>query len=51
MVYRIARTEFCDLSGEGAKQFGGRWNLPGYAAVYAGSSVASALLERLTVDA
>lgn len=50
IVYRIARAEFCDLSGEGAKQFGGRWNLPGYAAVYASSSVSSALLERLTVD-
>ena len=50
MGYRIARTEFCDLKGEGAKQFGGRWNLPGYAAVYASSSVSSALLERLTID-
>lgn len=49
-VFRVARTEFCDVSGEGAKIYGGRWNLPGDAALYAGGSVAIALLERLTVD-
>jgi RES domain-containing protein len=50
IVYRIALKEFCDLSGEGAKRYGGRWNLPGHPAIYASSSVSSALLERLTID-
>jgi RES domain-containing protein len=50
IVYRIARTEYCDTSGEGAKLYGGRWNLPGYPALYGCSTIASALLERLTVD-
>lgn len=49
-IYRIARQEFCDLSGTGAKKYGGRWNFPGYPAVYGSSSISSALLERLTVD-
>jgi RES domain-containing protein len=50
IVYRIARTEYCDSSGEGAKIYGGRWNLPGFPALYGCSTIASALLERLTVD-
>lgn len=50
IIYRLARTEFCDVTGEGARRYGGRWNLPGYAALYGSSSVSSALLERLTVD-
>ncbi|GIV36840.1 MAG: hypothetical protein KatS3mg032_1219 [Cyclobacteriaceae bacterium] len=49
-VFRVARKMYCDASGEGARLYGGRWNLPGDAALYAGSSVAIALLERLTVD-
>lgn len=49
-IYRIARTEFCDASGEGAKLYGGRWNLPGYPVLYGSASIASALLERLTID-
>jgi RES domain-containing protein len=49
-VYRLALTEFCDASGEGAKIYGGRWNLPGTPAIYAGSSVSASLLERLTID-
>lgn len=49
-IFRIARTEFCDVNGEGAKRFGGRWNLSGYPALYGCSSVAAALLERLTID-
>ncbi len=49
-VYRIALTEFCDESGEGAKRYGGRWNLPGYPVLYGSSSVSSSLLERLTID-
>jgi RES domain-containing protein len=50
IIYRIACTEYCDTSGEGAKLYGGRWNLPGFPALYGCSSVAVALLERLTVD-
>ncbi|SHJ51295.1 RES domain-containing protein [Tangfeifania diversioriginum] len=50
IIYRIARTEFCDLSGEGAKLYGGRWNFAGHPVLYASSTIASALLERLTVD-
>ncbi|HDR52000.1 MAG TPA: RES domain-containing protein [Mariniphaga anaerophila] len=50
IIYRIARTEYCDTSGEGAKIYGGRWNLPGFAALYGCGTIASALLERLTVD-
>ena len=49
-VYRVARTEFCDTKGEGAKRYGGRWNLLGYAVLYCSSTISSALLERLTVD-
>jgi RES domain-containing protein len=49
-VYRLALTQYCDLSGEGAKRYGGRWNLPGYPALYAGSSISASLFERLTID-
>lgn len=49
-IYRIAVTKYCDASGEGAKLYGGRWNLPGHPALYGSASVSSALLERLTVD-
>jgi RES domain-containing protein len=49
-VFRLALTQYCDASGEGAKIYGGRWNLPGTPAVYAGSSVSASLLERLTID-
>jgi RES domain-containing protein len=49
-VYRIALTQYCDSSGEGAKLFGGRWNLPGNPAIYAGASISASLLERLTID-
>lgn len=49
-VYRLALTQYCDLSGEGAKIYGGRWNLPGFPAIYAGSSISASLLERLTID-
>ncbi|MBC6366595.1 RES family NAD+ phosphorylase [Algoriphagus sp. AK58] len=49
-VYRLALTQYCDLSGEGAKIYGGRWNLPGHPAIYAGASISASLLERLTID-
>ncbi|OOG68600.1 RES family NAD+ phosphorylase [Algoriphagus sp. A40] len=49
-VYRLALTPYCDTSGEGAKIYGGRWNLPGTPAIYAGASISASLLERLTID-
>jgi RES domain-containing protein len=49
-AFRVARTEYCDGTGEGAKRYGGRWNLPGWPALYASSSVSAGLLERLTID-
>jgi RES domain-containing protein len=49
-VYLIALTQYCDSSGEGAKLYGGRWNLPGNPAIYAGASISASLLERLTID-
>lgn len=49
-VYRIALTQYCDSNGEGAKLYGGRWNLPGNPAIYAGSNISVSLLERLTID-
>jgi|SRR5664279_891011 len=46
MVYRLAPTRFArDLTGEGARLFGGRWNHPGYACLYTSGSRALAVLE------
>jgi RES domain-containing protein len=39
--------ESTDLSGEGAKRGGGRWNRPGEAAVYSASCISLACLETL----
>ncbi len=49
-VYRIALNQYCDSSGEGAKLYGGRWNIPGNPAIYAGGNISVSLLERLTID-
>lgn len=47
-VYRICKNEFInDLSGAGAKLYGGRWNAVGMPAVYTSGSIALALLEIL----
>jgi RES domain-containing protein len=47
-VYRITPQEYAnDLSGNGAKLFGGRWNSEGVRALYCSSSRALALLEIL----
>jgi len=47
-VYRIALPEFIDdLTGTGAKLYGGRWNEQGVAVVYFASSRAMAIMELL----
>jgi RES domain-containing protein len=55
-VYRLVRRERVSdaLSGEGARRYGGRWNPPGAAVVYASESRALAVLEtfvHLTLEA
>ncbi|HOE19188.1 MAG TPA: RES domain-containing protein [Syntrophorhabdaceae bacterium] len=46
VVYRISRKRFAtDLSGSGAKRYGGRWNPKGVSLVYASESRALAVLE------
>lgn len=44
-VWRVARAAFADLSGEGARLYGGRWNSPGRAIVYTAENPALAILE------
>jgi RES domain-containing protein len=47
-VYRIAKTAFInDLSGMGAKIYGGRWNKKGTALIYASENRSLAFLELL----
>jgi len=45
--YRIADSRFGPESGEGARLYGGRWNSPGRAVIYACTSYAGAMLEKL----
>jgi RES domain-containing protein len=46
IVYRIGKSDYIkDLSGEGARLYGGRWNYPGYRALYTSESLALAVLE------
>ncbi len=48
IVYRFTHTKYNDdISGTGAKLYGGRWNEPGIAALYASSSISLSLLEVL----
>lgn len=44
-VWRICRKPFADLSGEGARLYGGRWNSPGWPVVYTAETAALAVLE------
>ena len=45
LAWRLCRAPFADLTGEGARRYGGRWNRPGRPIVYASSSAALAVLE------
>jgi RES domain-containing protein len=48
IVYRIAKNQYADdLSGEGAKLFGGRWNEKGRAVLYTSLSSSLCVLELL----
>jgi RES domain-containing protein len=45
-VYRISKTKWAgDLSGEGARLYGGRWNRKGISCLYTSSSRSLAILE------
>lgn len=44
-AWRLARKPYADLSGEGARLAGGRWNSPGMPAVYLAAEASLALLE------
>lgn len=45
LAWRLCREPFADLTGEGARRYGGRWNTPGRPLVYAASGAALAVLE------
>jgi RES domain-containing protein len=45
LAWRLCRAPFADLTGDGARRYGGRWNRPGRSVVYAASSAALAVLE------
>jgi len=47
ICYRVVRHKYADLSGEGARLYGGRFNPAGIPAVYSSQSIALALLEVL----
>lgn len=47
LVYRIARSAYQVLDGEGARLYGGRWNSPGRALIYTSGTLALAALEYL----
>ncbi|MBN9434222.1 MAG: RES family NAD+ phosphorylase [Bosea sp.] len=45
MIWRVSRAPYADLSGNGARIYGGRWNSPGAPMVYAARDAALAVLE------
>ena len=47
VCYRIADRRFVLFSGEHAAQYGGRWNPPGRAVIYASTTYSGAMLEKL----
>ncbi|MDX1642686.1 MAG: RES family NAD+ phosphorylase [Balneolaceae bacterium] len=47
-LFRISKKQYIrDLSGEGARKFGGRWNSKGYAVLYTSETESLAALETL----
>ena len=44
-LWRLTRRPFADLSGEGARLFGGRWTSPGRPVVYASEEASLTALE------
>jgi RES domain-containing protein len=44
-AWRVSRRPFADLSGEGARIYGGRWNSPGRPLIYTAENPALAVLE------
>jgi RES domain-containing protein len=46
-LYRIADSRFSPETGEGARIYGARWNSPGRAVIYACTTYAGAMLEKL----
>ncbi len=48
IVYRFTHEKYSDdISGTGAKLYGGRWNAKGFAALYTSSNISLSLLEVL----
>ncbi len=45
LAWRLCRAPYADLSGEGARRYGGRWNTPGRPLIYAAWTAALAVLE------
>lgn len=51
VLWRAVRAPFADLTGEGARRYGGRWNSPGRPVVYLAEHPALAILEvRVNLD-
>jgi RES domain-containing protein len=46
-LYRIADSRFNPESGDGARLYGARWNSPGREVIYASTTYAGAMLEKL----
>lgn len=47
IVHRLCRARFRALDGDGARQYGGRWNSPGRPVLYTASTLSLAALEYL----
>ena len=47
-VWRLCFSRFAVPNGEGARLYGGRWNLPGTAVIYTSATLSLAALELLT---
>jgi RES domain-containing protein len=45
LAWRLCRAPYADLSGDGARRYGGRWNGPGRPLLYTASTAALAVLE------